>query len=284
LDSDDVTMPAEKIESIPARGWRLDRTTATLRDAWAAGKATYGGWVGVGHPYSGELLGRAGFDWVGIDLQHGAVSEHETPQIIQAIAATGTPALVRVGWPEPRVIMKVLDAGANGVIVPMINTPEEAQEAVRACRYPPAGIRSWGPNRAALGVPEYAARDGWSYTLCVVMIETVEAARRVGELLAVPGIDAVFVGPGDLALTHGYEQSFSDERLVAKLKEISKQCAEAGVVSGIYAGTASEAARWAREGYQFIALLSDSDFIVAGAGAILTELAEERQGGSDRQT
>jgi 4-hydroxy-2-oxoheptanedioate aldolase len=258
----------------PARSWSLQETTAELQTAWAAGRPTYGGWISIGHSYSAQLVGRAGLAWVGIDAQHGSVAEADLPDLLQAIATTHTPAFVRVAWPAPDAIMRSLDAGANGVIVPMINSPAEAEAAVSACYYPPHGIRSWGPNRAALAVPSYGPAVGNESTLCILMIETVDACERIDEILAVPGIDAVFAGPGDLALTHGFEQSFEDERLAAKLLEIRDACRRAGVVAGIYAGAPAEARRWAAEGFQLIALYSDSDLVVLGAQQLVAELGQ----------
>jgi 4-hydroxy-2-oxoheptanedioate aldolase len=257
--------------------WTVRDSTAKLRAIWSADGVAFGGWSSIGHPYAAELLGRAGFDWVGIDTQHGQVSEHDVPVVLQALAVASTPAIVRVGWNAPAPIMRALDAGANGVIIPMINTADDAAEAVASCRYPPLGYRSWGPNRAALGMPDYSPPVGNDSALCVVMIETAGAVQRLDEILAVPGIDAAFVGPGDLAVAHGYRQSFKDERLVDRVLEIRDACRAAGVVPGIYAGLAAPAARWAAEGFQLIALSSDSDFIDAGATALLAELTPHRR-------
>jgi 4-hydroxy-2-oxoheptanedioate aldolase len=262
---------------VSASSWTVRATTNALREKWAAGQATFGGWSSIGHPYAAELLGRAGFDWVGIDSQHGQVSEHDVPVVLQALAVASTPAIVRVGWNSPEAIMRGLDSGANGIIIPMISSAADARSAVGSCKYHPLGSRSWGPNRAALGMPDYSPPVGNASTLCVVMIETPGAVEQLEEILAVDGVDAVFVGPGDLAVGHGYRQSFEDERLVSRILEIRDACKQAGVIAGIYAGAAAQAARWAAEGFQLIALSSDSDFIVAGAEALLGELASARQ-------
>lgn len=122
-----------------------------LRDRLAARPTAFGAICSVPDSFSAEMLGRAGFDWVCVDLQHGMVGSEALLGILQALDLTETPSLVRVPWNEPAAIMHALDTGASGVIVPMVNSAEEAERAVAACRYPPAGIRSWGPTRVALG-------------------------------------------------------------------------------------------------------------------------------------
>ncbi len=257
--------------------WNLVDTSAALRRVWESQRAAFGGWATVGNPYVAELLGRADPDWVGIDTQHGLISADDVPGMLQALAVTRTPALVRVQWNSPNLIMQVLDAGANGVIVPMIDSPDDARAAVAACRYPPDGNRSWGTSRAALGSAGYTPEIGNRSVICVVMIETAGACERLDELLSVPGVDAVFIGPNDLALAHGFEPSLDaeDPRLARKILEIRDACRRAGVVGGIYAGSAETAARWAGEGFRLIALLSDAALVSRGAREMLEQLSGE---------
>jgi 4-hydroxy-2-oxoheptanedioate aldolase len=259
----------------PNSTWNLVDTSASLRELWSRGQPTFGGWASIGNAYVTELLGRSGFDWVGIDTQHGLVANHEVAGMLQALAITRTPAIVRVGWNSPDLIMRVLDAGANGVIVPMIDSADDARAAVAACRYPPEGTRSFGVSRAALGVPAYGPKTGNDSVICAVMIETLGATDALDEILSVPGVDAIFIGPSDLALSHGYEPSMdaADPAVARTVLEIRDACRAAGVTPGIFAGTPETAARWADEGFQLIALLSDAALVAQGAHAMVSRLS-----------
>src|SRR5256714_13047251 len=124
----------------------------TLRELWDGGDVTVGGWCAIPSAFPAELMGRCGFDWVCVDTQHGLVGYDQMALMLQALSITGTPAFVRVPWNSPGDIMKALDAGAQGVIAPVVNSAAEARQAVSACRSPPEGFRRWGPMRAALGV------------------------------------------------------------------------------------------------------------------------------------
>src|SRR5439155_16169946 len=123
-----------------------------LREVLTSGRPAVGGWCVIPGAFTAEVVARSGVEWICIDAQHGLVGYGEMLSMLQAVTATGVPALVRVPWNDPGWIMKALDAGAAGVIVPMVNTPEEAEAAAGACRYPPDGYRSWGPTRASLVV------------------------------------------------------------------------------------------------------------------------------------
>ena len=246
--------------------WNLVDTSAALRDAWRAGRPTFGGWATLGDPYAAELLGRAGFDWVGLDVQHGLIPPSAVPELLRALAVTSTPALVRVSWNAPEEIMRVLDAGANGVIVPLVNSAEEARAAVAACRYPPDGTRSWGPARAALGTPGYDVPTANAAVICAVMAETAAAVERIDEIASVPGVDAVFIGPRDLALSYGEDM----ERLERGVAAVRDACRRAGIVPGIYAPTgAAEATRRARDGFRLVGLTADATLLTQAAAALL---------------
>ncbi|HEY3194225.1 MAG TPA: aldolase/citrate lyase family protein, partial [Candidatus Dormibacteraeota bacterium] len=139
----------------------------SLRERWKAGEPTLGAWCTIPSPWTAEVAARSGHDWVCIDTQHGLIGYDVMLPMLQAISAGSVPSFVRVPWNEPGAIMKALDAGAGGVIVPMVNSVEQAKAAVDACRYPPHGIRSMGPTRAR------AVDSDWMLPISVVMIETV---------------------------------------------------------------------------------------------------------------
>jgi len=185
-----------------------------------------------------EIAGHTGFDWVCIDAQHGPMGTDTMLAMLQVLTLTGTPTFVRTPWHDPGLIMKVLDGGAVGVIVPMGSTASEAAAAAAACRYPPRGIRSMGPSRAQFLTPCYSARVGDSIALCVPMIETLEGVENVERIVEVPGVDGIFIGPGDLSLAEGYPPALaiSAPDHVDRVMRVLEAYLRRRVVPGIYSG------------------------------------------------
>jgi 4-hydroxy-2-oxoheptanedioate aldolase len=249
----------------------------TLRELWDGGGVTVGGWCVIPSAFSAELMARSGFDWVCVDTQHGLIGYDQMVLMLQAVAITGTPAFVRVPWNSPGDIMKALDAGAQGVIVPMINSAEDARRAVGACRYPPDGYRSWGPIRAALGVDGYGPATGNRRVVVAVMIETVAGVAAADEIVSVPGVDAVYVGPNDLAVTHGMSPSadtFGGEHAQV-VERVLAACQRHGVTAGIHCGSVETARRWRERGFRMFNVTSDGIFMRAGAAQVVKALAGE---------
>jgi 4-hydroxy-2-oxoheptanedioate aldolase len=173
-----------------------------LKQNWAAGKPAFGGWCSSGSAFTPEIMASEGFDFVGLDVQHGLYGYESVVSAIRAVNTTPAASIVRVPSLDPAFAGKVLDAGAHGVIFPMVETADDAAAAVAACRYYPRGARSFGPIRAGVLFgrdPEVLA----SLAVCIVMIETARAVDNVDQIVAVEGVDAVFIGPGDLAITYG---------------------------------------------------------------------------------
>jgi len=199
-------------------------------------------------------------------MQHGLAWLDQMVPMLQGLAIGRTPAFVRVPWNEPWLIMRALDGGATGVIVPHVESAEEAARAVAACRYPPHGIRSWGPGRAAFGVADYTAAKGDEAVLCVVMVETVEGVERIDEIVSTKGVDGVFIGPADLSLSGGGLASMRADAPdhVARILKVRDACRRCGVVAGIYSGDAASTGRWAAEGFRFLALLNDVHHVTSG--------------------
>src|SRR5256714_12081249 len=223
----------------------------TLRELWDGGGVTVGGWCVIPSAFSAELMGRSGFDWVCVDTQHGVIGYDQMALMLQALSITGTPAFVRVPWNAPADIMKALDAGAQGVIVPMVNSAEEARRAVGACRYPPEGYRSWGPIRAALGVSGYSPATANRRTVGAVMIETAAGVAAADEILSVPGVDAVYVGPNDLAVTHGREpgSGATEPEQARVIEAVLGACQRHRVVAGIHCASPEIARHWREKGF-----------------------------------
>ena len=228
-----------------------------LRELLKGGKPAIGGWCVIPGAFNAEVMARAGFDWICIDAQHGLIGYQEMLGMLQAVAVVGVPSVVRVPWNDPGWIMKALDAGAAGVIVPMINSPEEAAAAVGACRYPPDGYRSWGPTRASLGVPDFSPELANRSVICAVMVETVPALDRLDEILAVKGVDAVFIGPSDFALSMGFAPRSDEPEHRRRLEAVPEVCRKHDVVAGIACGSSELLARWKQAGYTMLAAPSD---------------------------
>jgi 4-hydroxy-2-oxoheptanedioate aldolase len=230
-----------------------------LRESWRAGRATFGAWSTTGSPLPAELLGLCGFDWVCVDLQHGLGGLENLAPSLQAISVTGAVPLVRVPANEPWIVMRALDLGAAGVVVPLVSSPDEAERAAAACRYPPEGTRSWGPVRRS------ADRPG--VPLCLPMIETRDGVESLHLICAVPGVDGVYVGPRDLALSHGLEPG---QALDALIERIVATCREHGVPAGIHTRSGESARAYAEAGFLFAAVASDRDLLARAATAELT--------------
>lgn len=230
-----------------------------VKDIWAAGGEVITGWLGIPSSISAELMAQQGWDALCVDLQHGATDYVDAVPMLQAISTTDTTPFVRVPWNDPAIIGKVLDAGAYGVICPMINTAEEADAFVKACRYFPKGGRSVGPLRASL----YAGADYFQHAndtiITMAMIESEQAVKNLEGILETPNLDAIFVGPSDLAVTYGEAPGFDPRYPVVyeAIEYIAAKCKEAGVIPGIHCGSVAYGADMRKMGYRFMAYLSD---------------------------
>ena len=245
----------------------------SIRQAATRGDPTFGSWLTLRDSVAAETIGKAGYDWVILDTQHGAVAWDDLLGLFQALDLGGTRGLVRVGWCDPMQIMRALDLGAAGVIVPMVSTAEQARMAAEACRYPPAGIRSYGPVR------NYYAKAGAPAPepLCMVMIETAEALENLDAILATPGVDGAFVGPVDLALSLGLGAALvMPDEVLAAIDSIIAACQRHGVIAGCAALGLDNARLLAGRGMQFLALGADVGLIRRGAAA---DLAQARSWG-----
>ena len=229
---------------------------------------TFGCWVTIGSPHSAEIVGQAGFDWVIIDTQHGGLAEAQLLPMFQALDLTGTPALVRVPWNDEALIMRAADLGAAGVVVPMVNTPQDALRAVQALRYPPKGIRSFGPVR------NYYSADGQSEDpLCLVMIETAEALENLDAIADTPGLDGLLVGPVDLALSMGHGLSLeAPAPVLDAIGRVAGICREKGLICASVALGMANAAEQLSRGVRMLSSGADSLFLRRAAAQEVQEL------------
>ncbi|MDN5919753.1 MAG: aldolase/citrate lyase family protein [Pseudonocardia sp.] len=225
-----------------------------------------GGWLQLPSAATAEVIGSVGFDFVVVDTQHGLIGDDALLPILQALSATGTHALVRVPEHGEGPISRALDRGAAGVIVPLVDTAEQARAAVTACHYPPAGVRSYGPTR--LG---WQGRDTNAPGLCVVMVETRAAVEALPEIVAVDGLDAVFVGPSDLALAHDMPLAAQngDPDYDALLSRITTTCAQAGLPTGIWCAGPQNLRHYRSLGFSFFGLSAEHALLRAAATTAL---------------
>jgi 4-hydroxy-2-oxoheptanedioate aldolase len=239
----------------------------TVKQNLLAGKPQIGGWLGIPSSISAEVMAHQGFDWLCVDTQHGAIDFSTAFPMLQAISTTQTMPFVRVPWNEPSIIMKYLDAGAYGIIVPMIETKEDAERAVWAMRYPPAGMRSSGPFRATL----YAGSDYQDHAndelLLAVMIETPKALENLDAIASVPGIDVLYIGPSDLsqALGLGPRYNADNPKHAETVTKIREACERHGVIPGVHTNGNVLTNRYIKEGFKMVMLTTDSAGMVSGA-------------------
>ncbi|MBV1918063.1 MAG: hypothetical protein KUG65_08395 [Sphingomonadaceae bacterium] len=244
-----------------------------VREASAAGRASIGSWVAIGNGVSAELMGRAGLDFLALDAQHGGIDWHNLADTLRAVELGGTQTLVRIPSCTADYVMRVLDLGAGGVIVPMVSNAEQAAVAAQACRYPPHGNRSFGKVRSY-----YSPQGDPVEPLCFVMIETAEAMENLDAIAATPGVDGLFVGPVDLALSLGLGPALQmPPEIFEAIGKVVKACSRHDVIPGSAALSTDNARELAKMGMKFLAIGSDSSFVRAGAAG-LVEVARDLRG------
>ena len=239
------------------------------------GETVYCGWVAMPEPLVAETIARSGFDCVILDMQHGLLDTGSVMAAIGAIALAGKPAVVRIALGDDATASRVLDMGAEAIIAPMVNSVEEARALAAATKYPPLGERSWGPTRAMTleGIDQpldYLANANQTH-LTLAMIETRRALDAVDDILAVEGIDGIFVGPFDLSvsLSAGRLTDFGGASVDAPIRHIAERTKAAGKVAGIYASTPERARAFRDFGYRFIAIAGDQTYVTYGAAELL---------------
>jgi 2-keto-3-deoxy-L-rhamnonate aldolase RhmA len=241
----------------------------TLKQRLQAGEATVGSWLMLGSASAAEVLAGAGFDWVVVDLEHSATTERETEDIFRAIELKGSVPLVRLTSNNPDQIKRVLDSGAQGIIVPMVKNADDARTAVAAAHYPPEGRRSFALSRAQGYGPGFQAyvNEARDRTLVVALIEHVDAINNLDEILAVEGIDATMIGPYDLSGSVGKPGRFDDPEVIALVDRYTEASRAAGVPYGYHVVSTDYAAVEAKlaEGFRFVVFSTDTLFLGATA-------------------
>lgn len=257
--------------SQPVQKITPNRVKTLLRE----GKPTLGVVMTLPSPPAAEILARAGFDWMWIDLEHSPIDLETADRMIQAMQGTETVPIVRVAWNLHWLAKPVLDMGAKGVIMPWVNSKPEAVDAVQALRYPPEGVRGVGASVAARrwGLPtsEYL-KVANQEILAILQIENIEAVNRIDEILTVPGIDLIFIGPNDLSASMGLLGQTTHPRVEEAIQKVLAATKKAKIPAGILGFSPNEANRRIEQGFQFIAVASDAGLLSSGAKDILRQI------------
>ncbi len=254
-----------------------------LKQLWGEGKPTINGWLSIGNPFTAEIMAAQGYDSVTIDAQHGVLDYSSILPMLQAMRASGVVPMARVPWLEPGIIMKVLDAGAYGVICPMVNTAGQAAEFVSCLRYPPFGQRSFGPTRANFSAGANYAAEANGEIIGFAMIETAEGMRNLDAIAATPGLDGIYVGPADLTLgltqgrlAPGFDRE--EPEMVEALQTILAACKRNGIRAALHCGAPDYAARAIGWGFDMTTVGGDSRLLAGAASASVARFRELTQG------
>ena len=243
----------------------------SLRAKWDAGEPAFGMWAGIDSSLAAELAAFAGYDYVCVDLQHGMSDERTMVSMFQATMAGGATPMARIAWTEPWMIMRALDLGALGVIVPLVGSGDEALRAVRACKYPPHGDRSYGPVRAGLIVGSASPDELAESAMCFAMIETRDGLDRLDEIASTPGLDGIYVGPSDLALALGHAPGEGGDELEGAIGRVRQACESRGLIAGMHCRAGAAARGRAQEGFKLITVGVDTYLL---RETVTRELAE----------
>ena len=245
-----------------------------LRTLWKNDQAAVNGWLAVPSGFSAEVMAHQGWDTLTVDMQHGVIDYAAMVGMLQAISTTPTVPIVRVPWLEPGIIMKSLDAGAYGVICPMVNTREDAQKLVAYTHYAPQGTRSFGPVRATLyGGADYPQHAN-STIVAFAMIETAQALDNLDAILSVEGLDAIYIGPSDLSLALGCNPTFDDvdPKAAQAMDHILERAKAHGVQAGVHNGRPDVAKARIAKGFRFVTVSSDARILASGSQELLSAM------------
>jgi 4-hydroxy-2-oxoheptanedioate aldolase len=257
-----------------------------IKEIWAQGGTAIAGWLAIPSGYSAEVMAKAGYDALTVDMQHGVQDYQSLIACYQAMGAGGPVPMARVPWLEPGIIGKVLDGGAAGIICPMINTPQQAKDLVSYMRYPPVGVRSHGPIRAvAYGEAGTYYKTANTDVVCIPMIETEEAVNNIDAIVDVPGVDAVYIGPGDLGFSMGLQPKLDREepQILKMYERILAACARRGIYAGLHNGSAAYAIRMMEMGFRFVVIANDSGVMLRGAKSDVDTVSAARTAAQTRE-
>jgi 2-keto-3-deoxy-L-rhamnonate aldolase RhmA len=240
-----------------------------------SGKVTIGTWVTIGHPEVSEILSTLPFDWLVFDMEHAPLDVGVVEVLMMPLRGTNITPLVRIPWNDLVVIKRVLDIGAYGLIIPWVNTRGDVENALKACRYPPHGLRGVGPRRCIM----YGAYDVKRYyevfeneLIIAIQAETKAALDNLEEILSVKGVDIVFIGPNDLSASLGVFREFNHPKFLEALSTVVKTCRKTETTPGIMAYNLNQARKYIEMGFKFISIANDAVMMRNAFSEILTSL------------
>ena len=253
-----------------------------LLDIWKSNNTVVNAWLSIPNSFTAEAFGKMGWDSITIDMQHGQNDYHSSISMLQALSNSKSVPIVRVPWNEPGIIMKMLDLGVMGIIAPMINSKEDCERFVSYCYYPPIGQRSFGPMRAQLIHGSSYFNNANNNVLSFAMIETKQAVENLDEILSVPSLTGVYIGPADMSSSYGLPPKFDvkEDPVYSNIKLISQKAKEYGKIAGIHNGTTSYAKEMISLGYKFVTILSDFRVMSSNSQKIVDEMKDRNSNNS----
>jgi len=243
-----------------------------LKTLWANGGAAMNCWLSMDSSLAAEAMAYCDWDSITVDMQHSLIDWRSALTMLQAASQKDAPTLMRVPWLDPAWIMRALDAGAYGVICPMVNNRADCEKFVGACRYAPTGYRSWGPVRGmTYGGPDYFKHAN-DTILTFAMIETREALDNLDEILSTPGLDGIYIGPNDLSISLGYSPAYypDEPEVLEAFKRILDTALKNDLIPGVHCGSAEMAGEMVKMGFKFCTIQSASKLMVDAANNALT--------------
>ncbi len=248
-----------------------------LIDIWKSGKPVINAWLSIPNSFTAEAFGKMGWDSITIDLQHGQNDYQSSISMLQALSSSSSVPMVRVPWNEPGIIMKMLDLGVMGVIAPMINSRKDCEKFISYCYYPPIGQRSFGPMRAQLihGMNYFnKANDN---ILSFAMIETREAVDNLDDILSVPSLTGIYIGPADMSSSYGLPPKFDvrEDPVFSNIKMICDKAKKYNKIAGIHNGSTSYAKEMLNLGYKMVTILSDFRVMSSNSQKIVDEMKSQ---------
>lgn len=245
--------------------------TDRIREAWTRDEPALLGWLLLEGRASAAVVAGAGFDAVTLDLQHGAAAIDDAGEVFASVESAGAVPLARPRWNDPGEIMRLLDLGARGIVCPMVGTQADAEALVAACRYPPDGVRSYGPVRGAFGSGSEQVALANEAILVFAMIESADGFRNLDDIAATTGLDGLYVGPTDLSLGLGLSTlaDLDDPRLLEALDAVVASARRHGIVPGVHAPSPERAARMVERGFRLVCPSIDADALGSAAAAAL---------------
>ena len=250
-----------------------------LKEIFKSGKFAINGWLQIPNSFTAELMANQNWDSLTLDMQHGVIDYPNAVGMLQAISTSKVVPMARVNWNEPGQIMKILDAGAYGIICPMVSNKTEAENFVKACMYPPNGYRSYGPIRGLVyGGPDYADEAN-NEILKFAMIETKESLENLDDIMKTPGLDGIYIGPADLSLAIGQKPSFDKpeaDPVYDVIMKILDHAKKNKLIAGIQNGQPEYAEKMIKKGFQLVTIGSDQRYMTAASKAALSKLKKDK--------